>query len=444
MPFVERPHRSDGIVLHRHFCASRISISGGVNIGFIYIIRCRVTSCIYCIFRNAYPTSDDVGVVGAGLAASATPDGLRRPTALAVVRRLTVVVMPPKAASSRSRYWMYVLHATDDDVLELPAFKQEDLLYVYHIYQVERCPETKRRHAQGFVILPQVISFAALKARVNERIRLEQMKTDVDSCIAYCSKEETREPGCAPVEDGVRPAGQGKRSDLDAVKRQLDEGRPMLEVAQSNFGSFVRYNRGFTAYAALVAAGKKRQRTWITTAHVYWGPTGSGKTTTVRAKAPDAYWLSKPNNPTPFFDGYDGQEDVVIDEFYSWLPYDFVLRLLDSSPFTVATRQGSVNWVAKRVFFTSNQDPKDWYPGISNKDALKRRFTEVIHVPYTAAFPCATCRTFPHQPECSYVKRAQAYVSNASSSVSTGLARSSSEAGFVSQRIAAGLHSDSH
>jgi len=342
--------------------------------------------------------------------------------------------MPPKQVS-RSRHWMYTLHADDNDNLELPAFKQEDLMYVYHVYQVERCPETKRRHAQGFVILPQVISFNALKARVNPRIRLEAMTSTVDHCIDYCTKEDTREPGCSPVEDGVRPKGQGKRSDLDDVKTALDEGKPMLEVAQNAFGSFVRYNRGFTAYAALVAAGKKRQRSWITTAHVYWGPTGSGKSTKVRALAPDGYWLSKPNNPTPFFDGYDGQEDVVIDEFYSWLPYDFVLRMLDSTPFTVATRTGAVNWVAKRVFFTSNQDPKAWYPNIQNKDALMRRLTEVFHVPYTVAFPCATCRTFPHQVGCSYVKRVVDNASPSSSSASAALVRSSEEAGWKKKKV---------
>jgi hypothetical protein len=41
---------------------------------------------------------------------------------------------------------------------------------------------------------------------------------------------------------------------------------------------------------------------------------------------PEAYWITKPNGPRAFWDGYDGQENVVIDEFYGWLPHTFMCR----------------------------------------------------------------------------------------------------------------------
>lgn len=35
--------------------------------------------------------------------------------------------------------------------------------------------------------------------------------------------------------------------------------------------------------------------------------------------------------------GYVGQPTVVFDDFYSWFPYDFILRLLDRYPLVVNT-----------------------------------------------------------------------------------------------------------
>ncbi len=69
------------------------------------------------------------------------------------------------------------------------------------------------------------------------------------------------------------------------------------------------------------------QRSWQTTCTVVWGPPGSGKSMHAWAEGgPEAYWITKPNGPRAFWDGYDGQENVVIDEFYGWLPHTFMCR----------------------------------------------------------------------------------------------------------------------
>jgi hypothetical protein len=78
-----------------------------------------------------------------------------------------------------------------------------------------------------------------------------------------------------------------------------------------------------------------------------------------------AYWVAKPGpNQTLFFDGYEGQEDVVIDEFYGWITRDLMCRLCDRYPFMVHTKGGMTNFYPKRVWITSNSPPDAWWPKI--------------------------------------------------------------------------------
>jgi len=301
---------------------------------------------------------------------------------------------------SKTRSWCFVLHANDQDELdEVPIAWNPDYME-YLVYQMERAPTTGRRHFQGFLYTKNPVAMTTLKNKFGSRINWQPKVANSTNAQAaeYCKKAETRL--MPPQEFGVLPS-QGTRSDLLAIQQMLDQGAGMLEVARANFGSFLRYNRGYTAYAAMVSTGSTR-RTWMTEAIVYWGPPGSGKSQHVMELAPEAFWLSRPNNPTCFFDGYQGQEDVVIDDFYGWLPRDFLLRLIDRYPFQVATRSGAVNFVAKRVFFTSNADPAQWYRNVG-LGGLERRLPHIFHVDYSFEFPCVACTTFPHQEGCRYV-----------------------------------------
>lgn len=101
------------------------------------------------------------------------------------------------------------------------------------IYQAEVTPTTGRDHWQGAVIF-------------NKRLRLKQVKETMDchgchyevaqgtpdAIRKYCTKEETRKPGCEPVIHNW-PEGkksQGKRSDLDKAAAAVKEGKTDREV----------------------------------------------------------------------------------------------------------------------------------------------------------------------------------------------------------------------
>lgn len=81
-----------------------------------------------------------------------------------------------------------------------------------------------------------------------------------------------------------------------------------------------------------------------------------------------------------FWDGYQGQDFVVIDEFRGSISISHLLRWLDRYPVIVEVKGSSVCFRASRVWITSNLDPKAWYPDADKEtvDALMRRLT-VVH-----------------------------------------------------------------
>lgn len=113
--------------------------------------------------------------------------------------------------------------------------------------------------------------------------------------------------------------------------------------------------------------------------YVYWGRTGAGKS----RRAWDESGLDAfPKDPnTKFWDGYSGQEHVVIDEFRGAISISHLLRWLDRYPVIVEIKGSSSVLKAKKVWITSNLSPDDWYPELDSetKSALRRRFTEVVH-----------------------------------------------------------------
>lgn len=115
------------------------------------------------------------------------------------------------------------------------------------------------------------------------------------------------------------------------------------------------------------------------TVSVFWGDTGTGKSRRAWEEAGDSAYPKDPR--TKFWDGYRGQEHVVIDEFRGGIDICHLLRWLDRYPVCVEVKGSSTVFHATRIWITSNIRPDEWYPGLDLETlkALKRRLTEVIH-----------------------------------------------------------------
>lgn len=149
----------------------------------------------------------------------------------------------------------------------------------------------------------------------------------------------------------------------------------MAEVLDCDPTVVVKYHRGLL-YAGMLMA-KRRDPETPPVIEIYWGESGTGKTRKALQENEDSYLLTKPNgNNTVWFDGYEGQKCVILDEFYGWVQYDLLLRLLDRYPLRVQTKGGFVEMCATKFVITSNKPWEEWYPNIDDKSALERRIRE--------------------------------------------------------------------
>ena len=111
----------------------------------------------------------------------------------------------------------------------------------------------------------------------------------------------------------------------------------------------------------------------------YWGATGTGKSRRAWDEAGlDAY----PKDPrTKFWDGYRGQEHVVMDEFRGAIDIGHILRWLDRYPVIVEVKGSSVVLKASKIWITSNLHPRSWFMELDEITylALERRL-EIIKI----------------------------------------------------------------
>jgi len=271
-----------------------------------------------------------------------------------------------------NRNWCFTINNPENN--EIPEAWKEVARYC--VWQREKGAEGTE-HLQGYVSLLTNKRLVGMK-KLNATAHWEMRKGTHEQAKAYCTKEDTRVAG--PWEFGEAPVNQGKRNDLGEVKQLLDEGKTVMQVAETQFASVMRYQKNLCWYAANKTA---KNRQWPTFTTVLWGEPGVGKTRRVMEEAgPDAYWMPKAmGGGTVFFDGYEGQEDVVIDEFYGWLPYDLLCRMLDRYPLLVDTKGSRTSFYPKRVWITSNKEPNLWYPKMPFEgSALQRRLTGELGV----------------------------------------------------------------
>lgn len=148
---------------------------------------------------------------------------------------------------------------------------------------------------------------------------------------------------------------QGKRNDLVEIKAKLDAGIDEQSLAEEHFGAWVRYNRSFREYKRL----KTTPRDFKTEVEVVVGPTGTGKSTYAQSHE-NVYFKQN----SQWWDGYDGHTVVVLDDFYGWLKYDDMLRIMDRYPLLVQTKGGQQQFLARKLVITSNALPTSWYSKI--------------------------------------------------------------------------------
>lgn len=272
------------------------------------------------------------------------------------------------------RWWFFTWNNPTHPSCKVELLKEKGFKYIK--FQYER-GASGTKHYQGVFYWANKITCSALTKRYPECGYFAPVKS-TDGAIKYCGKEESRIEG--PWEAGS-PPNQGRRTDLLECKSIIDGGGNLEDLFEQQFAATVRYGRGLKEYYNI--KHKNDKRTWQTICYVYYGDSGMGKTEAAKIESEEwgggTFWLTLEGGTygKVWWDGYDNEENVIIDEFNCQIKLADFKRLIDSSPLKVPVKGGMVPFMAKRIWIMSNKMLDAWYykaaPPGPERNALNRR-----------------------------------------------------------------------
>lgn len=269
-----------------------------------------------------------------------------------------------------SRNWCF----TDFELLDWASlFKKVDNIR-YVCVGEEICPTTKKKHNQGWLQLKKNRKLGWLKRNIDNSTHFIKCLGDEASNEKYCQKD-----GQYKTLGDYKT--QGRRTDIWEAKEDLfNPDIPMYDVAEEHFVPFVKYSRGFAKVRELAiykrALAKPIRDIEV---HLIMGPTGCGKTSMVWDAYEDRCIQLYPTTGSrlKWWDGYESQSAVLIDEYDNNLPVTELLSLLDNRPLRIAVKGGTTWACWSDVYITTNLtwDQIHSKAKPEHKKALARRIT---------------------------------------------------------------------
>lgn len=202
-----------------------------------------------------------------------------------------------------------------------------------------------------------------------DKAHVEVMKGTCEQSYVYCSKEKLL------MERGPRPADPGKeaKSKLDGMIIAIKEGQCDRTIFEMNPAMYLRYRSSIGAAKALYAGTIKRNPLSV---FWYWGETGAGKSYRAEQEAAEDGRRLYRQNGSSWWDGYDGDELVVIDDLEETVRFRDLLKILDVYNILVPTK-GSHTWLkCEKIWVTASYPPEK----IDQGGQIARRCTKVVHM----------------------------------------------------------------
>lgn len=231
-----------------------------------------------------------------------------------------------------------------------------------------------------------------LKARGIPDAHLEKTRR-VGAATRYCSKDETRQAG--PWwssenfhESSIRKSkasGSGAVGDRMLLADAVDAGMTPQEIALDDQLRLL-LTPGNWSFVEKIWAAQKAKR-WssedreVEVTYV-WGPTGVGKTRSVREAVPPEKLYAATLSTRDPFGKYAFEPVLLLDEFRGDFPISQLLQLLDRYPVQLDRRYENA-WAAWiKVYICSNWPLEDLYRDCPAADraALRRRINKIIHM----------------------------------------------------------------
>lgn len=283
----------------------------------------------------------------------------------------------------RSRRWMLTVPAEGEKGVSRDELEQALEAYDSHLGQMERGEGgTDYVHWQVLLVHSEPIRFSTLKRKL-PTAHLETAR-DLAKCVAYVQKADTRVEDEPPLIKGLIEVGpgQGHRSDLDALRARILDGQETVDELLLDDSGAWRHGRMTSDLVAARDRARLGSGTRDVQVRVAYGDTGTGKTSAALAGLQALGSVCRVTHWGPgAFDGYDGQDSLILDEFAGQPPITALLTWLDRFPVDLPARYRARPAAYSRVVICTNRAPWDWYEHAprAQRAALARRLHLVEH-----------------------------------------------------------------
>ena len=247
----------------------------------------------------------------------------------------------------------------------------------YLAAQFEEGEKTQRLHIQGYIETYDSTTRSQLQRRLGvpgmhmdprlgtrAQARDYALKQDNDWYhINYpdWGEKGARKEGTIPLELGVWKSQQGRRTDLEELCDAIHEEPTELAVYLRCPSQYIKYSTGIKRARSLLEQRRVLEYIPNLETHIFYGHTRSGKTRETLKNGHQNMFCPIWNGQKFWFDGYDGQEILLLDEFTGQCTPKQFQRLLDHYVIRLESKGDTVvsNWT--KIYITSNLHPEQWF-----------------------------------------------------------------------------------
>lgn len=266
-----------------------------------------------------------------------------------------------KKPAPRVRHWCFTSYTPISSLRTIDIDAQK---IRYLVCNPEGCPKTGKEHLQGYVeFYDQLRRKQAQKRLGLLTAHMEPRKGTREQAANYCKKEESRLPGTTFLELGNFGTEQGARTDLQQMVDCIIETPDEYTVWRKTPELYLKFGNN-ARHAIAMEQSKQVGKYKKVEVAVIHGDTRTGKTRHVYDKhgSENVYTPIYSQSAGKFwFDGYAGQDVLLINEFYGQARTSVMQNLLDNYRLRLEIKGGTCvsNW--SKIYITSNCHPKEWY-----------------------------------------------------------------------------------
>lgn len=316
-----------------------------------------------------------------------------------------------QAKDPQGRRWILTINNPEEKGLTHAQIRDTLALFPSLIYYCMGDEKGETYHTHVFFALEHPSRFSTVKRRFNNVAHIDRAEGTAEECRAYVQKSgkwadtlkaETSIPGTFEEWGELPIERQGERSDLARLYQLVKDGLSDYEIMEQNPDYMLSLDRIERARQAIreqqyQSVFRKLEVTYI------WGPTGVGKTRSVM----EEYGYTGVFRVTDYakhpFDGYRGEDVLMLEEYSSSFKIQQLLLLADGYPYRLPARYADKVACYTKIFILSNLCLSKQYVDEQHRSpatfaALLRRIQKVVHYTAPGVFQEYTTKEYMENP----------------------------------------------